>query len=139
MQVINLRRFSYHPTGTLGVLTMPDPTIKPFTTIERPWMNNVRFQSCIPEGAYALEWKESPRFGMTYELSNVDARDHILIHAANFSTDVEGCIGIGSGLLKDRMGVALSRKALKRFHDATEGKQWILRIAFAKFAAIPNP
>mgnify|MGYP006077590365 CR=1 FL=1 len=137
MRTITLNRFSYHPVGVLGVLRHPDDS-KPFCTIERPWLQNRRFESCIPEGEYIMSWRESPRFGWTYEITGVQDRDYILFHAANFPKDVQGCIGLGEGLMGDRIAVAKSRDAMRRFHSATEEKEWKLNIAFAKHASTPN-
>jgi hypothetical protein len=139
MEIITLERFMHHPKGTLGVLHLPDHSLAPFYTVERPWLHNRRFESCIPEGAYILAWRKSPKFGWGYELSDVRGRDHILIHAANYPEDVQGCIGIGESLMGNKVAVGRSRDALRRFHSLTEEKQWVLQIVFAKFASTPSP
>lgn len=136
MQVIRLDRFMHHPRGTLGVLRFPDQ--KPFYTVERPWLDNRRFESCVPEGAYILTWQKSPKFGWCYELSDVNGRDHILIHVANYPEDVQGCIGLGEALMGNKVAVGRSRDAMRRFEFLTEEKQWILQIAFAKYASSPS-
>ena len=115
---------------------MPGDEPQIFYTIERPWLNNKPFESCIPVGEYSLKWKESPKFGMCYEVENVDGRTHILIHAANFPTDVVGCIGLGTGLMGDRIAVSSSRDAMKKFHDLTAGKTQLLEIQSVTYAAL---
>lgn len=37
----------------------------------------------------------SPQFGEVFMISNVPNRTHILIHRANWTTDLKGCVGIG--------------------------------------------
>ena len=48
---LQLQRFAYTPFGTFGRLYMPE--FQCFT-IERPWLNNVPKESCIPEGEYGI-------------------------------------------------------------------------------------
>ena len=134
--MITLKRFAYHPAGTLGIMHMPGDEAQIFYTIERPWLNNKPFESCIPVGEYSLRWKESPKFGMCYEVESVEGRTHILIHAANFPTDVVGCIGLGTGLMGDRIAVSSSRDAMKKFHDLTAGEKQMLEIQSATYAAL---
>jgi hypothetical protein len=63
-------------------------------------------------------------------------RTNILIHAANYPKNVSGCIGLGMGLLGDRIAVSQSRDAMGFFHDLTEGKPWRLSIVNAPYAAL---
>jgi len=133
MTDILLDRFSYHKEGTLGVIHLEDQV---FWTIERPWVNNERNISCIPEGTYSMNWRESPRFGWTWELEDVPDRSYILIHPGNFASNFEGCIGLGMGLMGDRTAVSRSRDAVTKFDEMTEGGQWFMKIAFRKFAAL---
>lgn len=91
---IYLQRFAYLPEGTLGQLLFPGG-FECFT-IERPWRNNTRYISCIPEGSYPLRWHDvkGKHFGQP-ALVDVPSRSGILIHIANYPTDVLGCIGPG--------------------------------------------
>lgn len=111
---VELERICYHPQGTLGTLTVSGET---FYTVENPWLDNQRNISCIPTGEYGLIWRESPRFGYTYLVDGVPDRTYILLHPANFPTDVQGCIGLGMSLMSDRIAVSRSKKALETFHD----------------------
>ena len=128
-----LERFCYHPKGTLGVIKFAGDT---FYTIERPWLDNAANVSCIPEGTYGVRWRESPKFGFTWELQDVPDRTYILIHAANYPSNVQGCIGLGEGLMGDKIAVSNSRKAVKTFESLTEGMQWRLLIENAPYAAV---
>jgi len=128
-----LKRFCYHPEGTLGVIELAG---KKLFTIERPWLDNAQNVSCIPTGTYLTRWRESPRFGFTWELQDVPDRSYILIHAANYPSNVQGCIGLGEGLMGDKIAVSNSRKAVKTFESLTEGMQWRLLIENAPYAAL---
>ena len=69
-------------------------------TIERPWKNNERRVSCIPEGVYGLKTKEYGRFWDKYKkpipiLQDTKPRTEILIHPANYAKDLAGCIALG--------------------------------------------
>lgn len=128
-----LERFCYHPEGTLGVIKLAG---KEFSTIERPWLDNAPNVSCIPTGTYLTRWRESPRFGFTWELRDVQDRTYILIHAANYPSDVQGCIGLGTNLMGDRIAVSNSRKAVKSFEGLLEGMEWRLVIKNAHYAGL---
>jgi hypothetical protein len=132
---IVLNRFCYHPQGTLGKIELEDEV---FWTIERPWLDNRPNVSCIPIGLYPMERRVSPRFGETWYMPDVPDRTWILMHVANFPKDVQGCIGIGMGLMGDRIAVADSRKALEIFERMTVGKEWLLRVSNAQYAALPS-
>ena len=110
-----------------------------FYSIERPWLNNAPNVSCIPVGNYDMGWRNSPRFGETWHVKDVQDRTYILIHAANFPKDVQGCIGLGTGLMGDRIAVSNSRKAVARFEEITRDIEWRLIVKNAQYAAMKNP
>ena len=65
-------------------------------TLERPWLDNSPNISCIPEGQYFVKLLYSPHFGRPLpHILGVPGRIGILIHALNYVTQTEGCIGIG--------------------------------------------
>ena len=130
---VELKRFAYHPKGTLGVI---DVAGERFYTIERPWLDNKPNVSCIPEGKYRMGWRESPRFGETWHVKDVAERTWILIHAANYPKDVQGCIGLGTGLMGDRIAVSNSRKAVAQFEELTKEIEWRLIIKHAPHAGL---
>jgi len=136
--MITIKRFAYHPEGTLGVMNVPNHQLHTFYTVERPWLGNEPFLSCIPLGEYSIIWKQSPKFGWCHEIENVSGRSHILFHVANFPEEVEGCIGVGMSLMGGRIAVGESRKGIEAFHEATGGKAWRLRIVNAPYAALQN-
>ena len=122
--VVVLER-TYYKKGVHGTLTFPDgDTIE---TLERPWQDNERSVSCIPEGSYPLGYRESPlitrlhegREGYTHgwEVQEVDNRSHIMFHIGNYVKNSDGCILIGAR--KDFQGqtpvVWSSREAYNEF------------------------
>jgi hypothetical protein len=132
---IDLKRFAYHPKGTLGVI---DYSGERFYTIERPWLDNTVRISCIPEGVYSMGWRESPKFGETWQVQDVQNRTYILIHTANYAKEVQGCIGLGMGLMGDRVAVSSSRKAVAKFEEMTRDVEWRLNVLSAPFAALQS-
>ncbi|WP_444883512.1 DUF5675 family protein [Microbulbifer sp. PSTR4-B] len=110
----NLQRFAYGPDATLGRLRVRDCV---FYTVERPWLGNRPFESCIPEGVYSCYPYNSLRFPNVWELQEVPGRTKILIHTANYSADVQGCIGIGSGLAPGGWWVMQSRRAMQQLRE----------------------
>lgn len=95
-------------------------------TIERPWSDNAPFVSCVPAGIYFCSKHVSPKFGETFILENhaLDVgkaagealRSHILIHAANRSAELRGCIapGMDLGVVNGEWAILSSRQALSR-------------------------
>lgn len=80
-------------TCTPGLCTVDG---EPFgVSLERPWMENRRRVSCIPDGTYALGIRMSPKFRRSMlAVLDVPGRAGILIHGANHWSDLEGCIAI---------------------------------------------
>ena len=79
--LLTLKRIASRPDGTFGVLLAEDV---PFAlTLERPWRDNRRGESCIPTGRYLCTRVNSPKFGMTWHVRNVPDRSEILFHAGN--------------------------------------------------------
>ena len=130
---IVLQRWAYHPDATLGLIKFSDLE---FWSVERPWLDNKPNISCIPLGDYKLKWRESPKFGPTWQLEDVPGRTHILIHSANFAYQLQGCIALGTDLMGDTIAVANSRKAVNLFEEVTEGGEWTLRLENAPYAAL---
>ena len=87
---IYLKR-TYYPEGTNGILISNSKKIS--YSIELPWLNNQIRVSCIPEGKYELRKRFSQRFGWHIELKDVEDRNLILLHPANYALkELKGCI-----------------------------------------------
>lgn len=138
MRTLSLFRFDYGDDGTFGLFVFDDGTT--YYTVEQPWRDNQVGHSCIPEGNYPLKKRASGvvqrTSGGTYsegwEVTGVPGRTYIMIHPANWPTDVEGCIGPGLkfGTLSDRRAVTSSRDAFDHLMDKlnAETDGWQLQV-----------
>ena len=96
---------TYLEKETTGILHVVDDLEKKvyYTchTIELPNKNNIKRFSCIPEGCYKVI-KEQPQGHFNYthfRLLNVPGREGILIHIANYVSQLRGCIAVGKDLI----------------------------------------
>jgi hypothetical protein len=112
---VSLERFAYMPMGTLGRLTIDGSN--GFFTVERPWLDNKAFESCIPQGVYTCRRYSSAKYPDTFEVCDVPERSKILIHTANWPDDVQGCIGLGLTQMGNTCGVSQSWDAMARFKE----------------------
>jgi hypothetical protein len=99
--------------GMFGVLKLNHSVF--CVTLERPWLDNKPYISCIPSGEYDLELFKSPKFfprynRLIYRLKDVENRSNILIHSANLMSELEGCIAVGKkyGFLHEKKGILSS-------------------------------
>ena len=122
---LHLRRFSYSPTETEGVLIVPP--LQPIYTLERAWRATsvyragIPSESCCPDGEYELVPFERSNGHKVWALRNPslgvfvypDDREHdwqrsaILIHSGNTTDHSQGCIlpGRRRGVLKGKRAV----------------------------------
>lgn len=120
MKLIQIFR-DYLPEQTVSELVMVDENGNNLfhgNAIELKWSNNVRRESCIPEGSYIAIKHTSPKFGTCLWIQDVENRSEILIHPANYSRQLLGCIAPGMKLADiDKDGlvdVTESRKAMNK-------------------------
>lgn len=111
-----IERHSYSPIGTFGRLFGGNDM---FHTVERQWLGNKPYESCIPEGIYDVIPYNSTKYPNVWEVTNVPERSKILIHIANTPSDVQGCIGLGMGFYGT--GVSQSRIAVQSFRELMHG------------------
>lgn len=128
--ILTLTRYAYCETHTAGRVAFDNFRIH---TIERPWLGNKPFKSCIPAGSYRVERRESVKFGSHWHVQDVPERSLILIHAANYASELSGCIAPGMRSTFDckRMVpmVADSRKAMQALNEELNGLDfWQLNI-----------
>ncbi len=112
---MELIRIAETSDGTFGVLTW---NTKPFAvSLEDRWRENRVGRSCIPSGLYSCERVQSPKFGETFEITNVPGRSHILFHAGNTHEDTEGCVLVAEqyGQLNGQDAVLRSRPGFDEF------------------------
>jgi len=126
-----LERFCYSVMGTFGILKvfLGDHVIFQCFTVERPWADNKRMESCVPCGRYALvpavhhiSTPDPDDDYDVYEISGVSERSAIHIHIANKASDVFGCVGLGTdlGALRGTWAVLNSKRAFNEFMEVME-------------------
>lgn len=122
-------------TCTMGVLSFSTPA-EDFVcqTMERPWIampgskGGLSGKSCVPPGVYNLETHDSEAHPKTWALVNPDldvvhyegdgrsaTRCLVLIHVANYSRELRGCIAPGRLRALDSYGermIAQSKLAM---------------------------
>ena len=133
------------PIGVLGELYIDD--VFYCYTIEKPWRDNKPFVSCVPAGEYKLEKFHSARYGETVVLVNPELdvvankseagegdRYACLIHAANWSHQLQGCIALGESINfgkhkkhKSNVMVTSSGKTLKKILPELIGESLLIR------------
>lgn len=126
--LIKLNRFKMHEDGTLSAVEVYDEQgkVADFWGIEKAWRNNAAFVSCIPAGFYKLEPFRSSNHGQTWAicggtvapLEGDAERFACLFHVANYGAQVEGCIGLGTGVgetAEGKLAVWSSRIAMGNF------------------------
>jgi hypothetical protein len=121
--------------GTIGVLRHQ---FFGCDTLELPWRDNRRNESCIPATNYRCFWHESPSKGWCFKLVGVTDRSHILIHRGNWAGDKskgfvsnsDGCILLGEqpAKLQRQLAIVNSRNALDAFHEHMQQKEFTLII-----------
>lgn len=111
--------------GTFGELTNATTGEHICYTVECPWLNNTPNQSCVMPGRYALEQHVSPRFGPCLIISaptlgvtkqGPSLRTHCLFHAANYASQLQGCIAPGKafGVVANNWAVLDSQNSLHK-------------------------
>lgn len=98
MNTLTLKRDIESPVQTQGILRLHDKNGKKLFecfTLELPWLNNKVGASSIPKGEYKLLHRRSPKYGDHLHVIDVPGRSYILIHSANFVTQLRGCIAVG--------------------------------------------
>lgn len=126
--VIQLVRDPYQPDATTGTMATPFGN---YVTIERPWLDNARGISCIPEGTYSCRKRYSNHFKRNlYGVFEVPGRGDILIHNGSWPTDSLGCILIGKTtfVAQGRRGIGLSRLSTQEFIDKMNFEPFTLTI-----------
>jgi hypothetical protein len=132
MLELRLVRVSEFLGATHGILCYDDAPA--LCTLEEPWLSNKQRVSCIPTGAYHMVRVKSPKFGDTFEVTDVPGRSGILFHVGNTLDDTEGCILLGTryGMLNGKAAVMNSTKAFLLFMGKMAQRQEaILRIVSA--------
>lgn len=133
MKRLDLIRLAYLPFGTFGKFLCGSNTLY---TVERPWLNNAKEISCIPEDRYICKPKFFFKHGyQAVEITSVPGRENILFHIANWPEDLEGCIGVGKTITclakipnEPKLAVSSSTDSFKEFMTYYGGEEFELYI-----------
>ena len=120
MLTLTLMRMPLPGHTTYGVLYNGDV---PFAlTLELPWINNQVNISCIPARRYLCKRVVSPKFAVTYEITNVKGRAGILFHRGNTVQDSKGCVILGEAFepIAGVDGITQSGHAFNEFMNMLE-------------------
>jgi len=101
--------------GVFGVLLIGTEAF--CMTLEPPEFENKKNFSCIPAGQYECVRIMSPNFGTTYEICNIQNRDHVVFHPGNKVEDTKGCPCLAEklGKLKGDRAILNSGKTFRDF------------------------
>lgn len=113
---LSVTRDIFSPNFTLGKFFIDGK--QEYFTVERPFLNgaNTPETTCILPGKYEVVITESPHFERPMpRLLDVPQRNGILIHPANYASELKGCIAIGLQRTKD--GVGASQVAFTDFFE----------------------
>ena len=129
--------------GTHGTLTLNGAE---YHTIERPDLNNLPFESCVPLGEYDLVPFDSPKFGPCYVMVNKDLNVYfkeedvdrpsfgrylcLFCHRGNEVENFVGCIGAGPSYDKsrDRLNSSTTRACREIMAGVIEDASYKLQI-----------
>ena len=133
--IITLTRYGSTPQGTFGEIWLGN---RKFYTVERPWLDNQPYKSCVPLGDYKLLWKATSTSvpneydGHTWYLDGETVasgwsgkpRTRCCLHIANTQMDVNGCIGVGKqlGTRNAQWAIKSSRIALVELLEQIKGE-----------------
>lgn len=121
MLKFKLQRIFQDDDMTLGHLRVGVTPLWEAYTVERPWLDNQPYTSCIPAGTYKAFTRVSPSNGNVIELIDVPGRTFIQFHVANWAWQLEGCIGVG--LTRKVDGVGKSGPAMEDLYGMALGQE----------------
>jgi len=93
-----LTRIGHGETQTLGELDVfsdDDNLIYTCKTLELEEDINAVRDDCIPKGTYKVVRRFSEKYKNHFHILDVPNRSYILIHSANYSRQLLGCIAVG--------------------------------------------
>lgn len=132
---ITLHRFEQndrHSLGKLGIWQSESyklwNEVFQCKTLELPWKQNLKKESCIPNGVYPVILEYSEHFKQAlWEIKQVPDRSEVKIHIANRASELLGCIAIGKEftILGNEKVLTDSAETLKEFHSVLDGQKYL--------------
>ena len=129
-----LRRERSTKTQTIGEFTFYDENGKVIfscKTVELEVDCNARRDDAIPNGLYKVVLRYSAKYKNHFHITGVPNRSLILMHNANFSRELLGCVGVGkkhADIDKDGLIDVTSSKATMKEMMSKLPDEWMLRI-----------
>ncbi|MFV5701741.1 DUF5675 family protein [Flavobacterium sp. XS2P12] len=108
---------------TMGYMSISDEIF--CYTLELPWKDNINNISCIPKGTYSGILRYDKTDGWRIQLENVPNRTGVQIHMGNYTSEITGCVLVGTNANVDNCTVTDSGTAYIRLKE--------------KFYRNPNP
>lgn len=93
MEEVIIKRFKYDDKQVLGIMYYKGKEVA--KTLELAWNNNNPRASSIPKGSYKVIRRKSAKYGNHFHILDVPKRSYILIHNANYYTQLLGCVAVG--------------------------------------------
>lgn len=126
---ILVQRFNYSENSVIGRLALDGSHF--CFTLERPWKNNQHEVSCILPGRYPVTIRYSPHWNAPMpHVENVPGRSEIMLHPANWVSQLLGCIAPGETYGQDCINESRAAFAplFGRIKDAFERGEpvWLL-------------
>ncbi|RXM52933.1 hypothetical protein BOQ64_00520 [Chryseobacterium sp. CH25] len=90
-------------------------------TLELPWKDNLNNISCIPIGTYKGILRYDKKDGWRIQLDNVPNRTGVQIHMGNYTTQIEGCVLVGTDAKVENCSVLNSSAAYVKLKEAFYG------------------
>lgn len=117
---VELIRLDENEHGTFGVLLIDSYAF--CVTLEPEDKDNKQNISSIPEGMYICKRIISPRYGETFEITNVPNRTHVLFHAGNVEEHTKGCVLLARkfGVLGEKRAILNSGNTFEQFMQKTK-------------------
>ena len=121
--------------GTFGTLVLPEDR-RCYSTLELPWKDNKKDESCVPSGDYEIEYTQSPSHGTySYEILDVPGRTGIRFDIANRISELLGCVAVGMNIGHDGTDryIEDSRIAIKSIERLLNYEKSMLRIMWSDY------
>jgi len=92
-------------------------------TLELPWADNLNNISCIPVGTYSGILRYDKTDGWRIQLENVPNRTGVQIHMGNYTTQIKGCVLVGTNANVDNCSVQNSSTAYSKLRKEFYGTE----------------
>ena len=129
MMCLTCNRFLYHPWGIFSRWIRDDGS-QLMVSLTHAFPVDDTWLPIVLPGEYVMRRRQSPHFGLVWEICDVPGHTDILVHGGNFNLDSKGCELAGEDVAMgddprtkgpDEM-VTNSKAALRKFMDETIGE-----------------